>query len=108
MLFNASSLFQLFGKNDLLLVIFLPYCFELWPLVSSRITPTFMSMTVDSSMFVWFDSLCPSQQFFSHVRTGLPGLSQYYEADKGQNTVTLLAVMLKPETLISPVKHSTS
>ena len=23
--------------------------------------------------FVCFDSLCPSQQFFSHVGTGLPG-----------------------------------
>ena len=27
--------------------------------------------------FVWFDSLCPSQQFFSYVGTGLPGLNQY-------------------------------
>ena len=25
----------------------------------------------------WFDSLHPSQQFFSHVRTGFPGLNQY-------------------------------
>ena len=25
-----------------------------------------------------FDSLCPSQQFFSYVGTGLPGLNQYY------------------------------
>ena len=24
-----------------------------------------------------FDSLCPSQQFFSYVETGLPGLNQY-------------------------------
>ena len=29
------------------------------------------------NLFFWFDSLCPSQQFFSHVRTGLPGLNQY-------------------------------
>ena len=28
--------------------------------------------------FVWFDSLRPSQQSFSYVRTGLPGLNQYY------------------------------
>ena len=28
--------------------------------------------------FVWFGSLCPSQQFFSSVVTGLPGLNQYY------------------------------
>ena len=27
--------------------------------------------------FVWFDSLRPSQQFFSYVRMGLPGLNQY-------------------------------
>ena len=26
-------------------------------------------------LFVWFDSLCPSQQFFSYVRTGLPRLN---------------------------------
>ena len=28
-------------------------------------------------LFVWFDSLCPSPQFFSHVGTSLPGLNQY-------------------------------
>ena len=27
--------------------------------------------------FVCFDSLHPSQQFFSHARTGLSGLNQY-------------------------------
>ena len=27
--------------------------------------------------FVWFDSLHPSQQYFSYVGTGLPGLNQY-------------------------------
>ena len=27
--------------------------------------------------FVWFDSLRPSQQFFSYVGTGLPGMNQY-------------------------------
>ena len=27
--------------------------------------------------FVWFDSLCPSQQPFSYVGMGLPGLNQY-------------------------------
>ena len=30
------------------------------------------------SLFVWFDSLCPSQQSFSYAGTGLPGLNQYY------------------------------
>ena len=28
-------------------------------------------------LFVLFDSLRPSQQFFSYVGTGLPGLTQY-------------------------------
>ena len=28
-------------------------------------------------LFVLFDSLHPSQQFFSYVGTGLPGLNQY-------------------------------
>ena len=28
-------------------------------------------------IFVCVDSLCPSQQFFSHVGMGLPGLNQY-------------------------------
>ena len=28
-------------------------------------------------LFVCFDSLCASQQFFSHVRTGLPGFNNY-------------------------------
>ena len=28
------------------------------------------------------DALLPSQQFFSHVGTGLPGLNQYLVADK--------------------------
>ena len=30
-----------------------------------------------SLVFVWFDSLRPSQQFLSHVSTGLPGFNQY-------------------------------
>ena len=30
-------------------------------------------------LFVWFDSLRPSQQSFSYVGTGLPGLNQYWE-----------------------------
>ena len=29
-------------------------------------------------LFIWFDSLRPSQQFFSYAGTGLPGLNQYY------------------------------
>ena len=34
-----------------------------------------------SALFV-FLFLRPSQQFFSHVRTGLPGLNRYLEVDK--------------------------
>ena len=34
-------------------------------------------------LFVCFDSLRPSQQFFSHVGTGLPGLNQYLAAAEG-------------------------
>ena len=30
-----------------------------------------------ADLFVWFDYLRPSQQFFSYVGTGLPGLHQY-------------------------------
>ena len=33
-------------------------------------------------IFVWFDYFCPSQQYFSHVGTGLPGLNQHSAADK--------------------------
>ena len=33
-------------------------------------------------LFVWFDASCPGQQFFSHVVKGLPGLNQFYAADK--------------------------
>ena len=29
----------------------------------------------DTSFFVYFESLRHSQQFFSHVKTGLPGLN---------------------------------
>ena len=31
----------------------------------------------DSHNLCLFDSLCPSQQFFSYVGTGLPGLNQF-------------------------------
>ena len=37
-----------------------------------------IKLTVYYCMFVWFDSLRPSQQFFSDVGKGLPGLNQYY------------------------------
>ena len=34
-------------------------------------------MCIPCILFIWFDSLCPSQQFFNHVGMGLPGLDQY-------------------------------
>ena len=57
--------------------------------------------------FICFDSLHPSQQVFSHVRTGLPGLNQYkveYLA-QGHNPVPL--TRLKPAVPQFLVKHST-
>ena len=33
-------------------------------------------------LFVWFDSLCLSQQLFSYAGTGFPGLKQHQAADK--------------------------
>ena len=57
---------------------------------------------------VQFDKLrlilyIPVNNFFSHVRTGLPGLNQYKAVDKrlaqGHNTVTTAAVRLEPATL---------
>ena len=35
-----------------------------------------------NSLLVCFDSLHPSQEFFSQVVTGLPGLNHYYAVDK--------------------------
>ena len=40
-----------------------------------------------------FDSLRPSQQFFSHVRTGYPGLNQYLVEDR-VSVSTALSVRL--------------
>ena len=34
------------------------------------------------SFVVCFDSSCPSQQFFSHVGAGLPGLNKFLAANK--------------------------
>ena len=34
------------------------------------------SVSLPRFLFVPFDSLCPSQQFFSHAGMGLPGLNQ--------------------------------
>ena len=39
-------------------------------------------------VFVCFDSLRPSQQFFSHVSMSLPGLNQYLAEDNVSNLRT--------------------
>ena len=54
-------------------------------------------------LLVCVDSLCPSQHFFSYVRMGLPGLSQYLAEDKvsSQRHNTVPPVMLKLATLRS-------
>ena len=44
--------------------------------VTSFLKKYFNSL-LNSLFFVCFDSLRPSQQSFSYVRTGLPGLNQY-------------------------------
>ena len=49
----------------------------------------------------------PSQQFFSYVGTGIPGLKQGLMClAQGHNTVML--VRLEPTTPLSRVKHSTT
>ena len=40
----------------------------------------YLQNTTDTNtthVFVWFDSLRPSQQSFSYIYKGLPGLNQY-------------------------------
>ena len=57
--------------------------------------------------------LHPSQQFFSHIGTRLPGLNQHKAGDKGYNTVTppavtwgcnsiIIAVCIRGLTTIKP------
>ena len=36
----------------------------------------FLAQGHNTVLFVWFDSLCHSDQFFIYVRMGLPGLNQ--------------------------------
>ena len=57
------------------------------------------------TFFLWVDSLLPSQQFFSHVRTGLHGLNQYWAEDKVTCSRThMVRLELAPPR--SQVKHS--
>ena len=44
----------------------------------------YMGVVAILVMFVWVESLCPSQQFFSHVGTepSLPGYYQYFLGGK--------------------------
>ena len=61
-----------------------------------------------SLCFVCSDSLHPSQQFFTYVETGLPGLNQYLAEDKVScsRTQHSALVRLEPTTPQSRVKHS--
>ena len=40
--------------------------------------PFWIQMSRHMSLFVWFDSLHPSQQSFSYVRMDIPGLNQFW------------------------------
>ena len=42
-----------------------------------RILYSSYHLTLKIVLYVWFESLLPSQQFFSYVRTGHPGMNQY-------------------------------
>ena len=58
-------------------------------------------------LFVWFDSLCPSQQVFSYVVTGWTSTKQGLMCQaQGHNAVTW--VRLKPPAPLSRIKHSTT
>ena len=77
-------------------------------LFQNRIWQNTMNMEL-----VCFYSWCPSQQFFSLVRTGLQGLNQPTKQQikclaQGDNIVTPSAVRLELETLRSPIEHSTN
>ena len=64
------------------------------------------SSWVEPVLFVWFDSLCPSQQSFSYVGRGLPGLNQYQARINVSCSRTHYAVMpvrLKPTAFRSQV-----
>ena len=37
-----------------------------------------IKLVLRNMLFCLYDFLCPNQQFFSYVGTGLPGLNQYY------------------------------
>ena len=61
-------------------------------------------------LFVWFDSLRPSQQSFSYIRTSFLGWTSTKQGlmclVQGHKAVTL--VRLEPKALRSRVKHSTT
>ena len=57
--------------------------------ISTREWNSQYHVMVDKSISCFcFYSLLPSQQFFSHIRTGLPGLNQYYAEDKVSSSRT--------------------
>ena len=60
--------------------------------------------------FVWFESLRPSQQFFSYVGTGLPRLNPYLARINVSYSRTQCSIAgeIKPATPVSQVKPSTT
>ena len=64
-------------------------------------------------LFVWFDSLRPSQQFSSYVWMGLPGLNQFWarinvSCSRTQHSDAGEGRTVEPEAPQSRVKHSTT
>ena len=62
-------------------------------------------------LFLWFDSLCPSQQFCSYIGTNLFGLNQYLKQGfmcLAQEHNPVNPVKLEPATPRSRDKHSTT
>ena len=76
------SVFQVFLKANLIFKDFQRQSC-IFKYFSSLCGPWFTYCLQQSQLlFVCFDSLHPSQQFFIHVRTSLPVMNQYRAADK--------------------------
>ena len=67
------------------------------------------TLSNECNTFDWFDSLRPSQQLFSHVRTGLPGLNQdKMSCSKTQHSDSAFSEACNSNTLIKlPLNKTT-
>ena len=90
--------------------LFLLFCLILIKFYFKIQCTPFITHLIISQIWIDFVFLRPSQQFFSHVGMGPPGLISTKQRIKclaqGHNAVAL--VRLEPATPQSPVKHSTS